>query len=180
MDSNKEHYSPKEIALILDISDSNLRKWCLAIEEAGYLFSRTDNNRRVFFERDKVALKQFRELVQVQNLSLQNAAILVAGRLKEDASGLPHGENAVTEVRSDNAVLVNVISEIEQLKELNRQLLKRLDEQDKYIEERLNKRDELLMESLRESQETKQLLLAAKEEEEKKPRRGVFSRLFGK
>ncbi|WP_374702743.1 DUF3967 domain-containing protein [Bacillus sp. V5-8f] len=40
--------------------------------------------------------------------------------------------------------------------------MQRLDEQQKYIDERLNKRDEMLMESIRETQETKKLLLCSK------------------
>jgi hypothetical protein len=62
----------------------------------------------------------------------------------------------------------------EMQEQFNKKLLERLDEQQKYIEERLNNRDEMLMQSIRETQETKQLLLAAKEEEQKKPRKGLF------
>jgi hypothetical protein len=65
--------------------------------------------------------------------------------------------------------------------EANRTLIQRLDEQQTYIEERLNKRDELLVESLRETLETKKLLIATATEQErekelqKNTRRGIFN-----
>jgi ribosomal protein S9 len=65
--------------------------------------------------------------------------------------------------------------------EANRTLIQRLDEQQTYIEERLNKRDELLVESLRETLETKKLLIATAKEQErekelqKNTRRGIFN-----
>jgi hypothetical protein len=61
---------------------------------------------------------------------------------------------------------------MEQLKDMNRMLLAKIDEQHEYIESRLDKRDELLMQSLRESQETKKLLLESLEE--KKVRKGIL------
>ncbi|XQY92928.1 DUF3967 domain-containing protein [Metabacillus sp. HB246100] len=75
---------------------------------------------------------------------------------------------------------------VRQQNELLQELMKKMDQQQKYIEERLEKqgerqekRDSLLMESLRESQETKQLLLAAKESGEKY-QKGIFRWLFRK
>jgi hypothetical protein len=62
----------------------------------------------------------------------------------------------------------------------NEELLKRLDQQQKYIDDRMNERDKRLIESLRESKEERQALLqiAAAQEEDKK--KGFFSRIFGK
>ena len=162
--------------MALDVGDSTLRKWCIALEEEGYLFSRTDNNKRVFFERDLVVLRHFQKLVQVQNLSMQNAARIVAPKFKDQPFEQENSENTVPALRSDTETLNKVFEEIEQLKDLNRQLLKRLDEQQSYIEERLSKRDAILMESLREVQETKKLMIEQQaEEEKKKPKKGLFS-----
>lgn len=177
-------YTPKEISLILDIGDSTLRKWCIAIEEKEYFFNRTDNHKRLFTDNDLVVLKHFRNLVKVQNMSLDNAAVIVASKYK-DVQGTPSGQtNTENGERASNEFQEKVLEEIEQLKELNKTLLSRLDEQQKYIEERLNQRDELLLTSIRESQETKQLLLesTAKEQEseqQKKPRKGLL-RLFSR
>ena len=67
-----------------------------------------------------------------------------------------------------------LLERLDQQENLNHTLLERLKEQEKYIEERLSKRDALLMQSLKESQETKKLLLEAKEEQNKK-RKGLFN-----
>lgn len=168
-------YTPQDINMQLDIADSTLRKWCLALEEEGYLFSRTDNNRRVFFDHDIVVLRHFQKLVQVQNLSMQNAARIVAPKFREAAFEQKNSNNAVPAMREDSPVISKVLEEIEQLKELNKKLINRLDEQQTYIEERLNKRDAILMESLREVQETKKLMIEQKQEEEKKKsRKGIL------
>lgn len=184
MNRTDRPYSPKEVIIDLDIGDSTFRKWCIALEEAGYLFSRTDNNRRVFFDRDHIVLKQFQNLVQVQNMSLQNAAIIIASKYKDEPSDNKNTENTDIALRSGNEVIENLFERIgtleEQQKELldmNRHLISRLEEQHKYIEERLNKRDSILMESIRETQETKKLLIAA--EEERKKRKGIM-RWFSK
>lgn len=55
--------------------------------------------------------------------------------------------------------------------ELLKELMMRLEQQQKYIEESLKKRDELFMQSLKESMETRKMIAAAKEEEEKKEKR---------
>lgn len=173
-------YSPKEIALALDAGDSTIRKWCIALEEEGYLFSRTDNNRRVFFDRDLVVLRHFQKLVQVQNFSMQNAAKVVASKFKEGSFEEKNSKNDVPAIRYSTETVEKVFDEIEQLKEMNRQLLKRLDEQQEYIEERMSKRDAILMESLREVQETKKLMIEQRVEEEKKKVRKGFFRWFNK
>ena len=78
--------------------------------------------------------------------------------------------------------------EIQELRDLTgkqtnliKDLVTRMDQQQKYIDEKLTKRDELLLETLRESQETKRLLIEAqtvaqeaKQIEEKKPRKGIL------
>ncbi|MGG3691864.1 hypothetical protein [Heyndrickxia ginsengihumi] len=53
------------------------------MEDTHYFFSRMDNNKILFFDRDVVVQKYFKELVQIQNMSLQNAAIIVASKFKD-------------------------------------------------------------------------------------------------
>jgi DNA-binding transcriptional MerR regulator len=155
---NVTFYSSKEMTAVLGIADSSLRKWCLALEEQQYyFFSRTDNNRRLFTDRDRIVLKKFRELVQVQSMSIQNSAIIVAAKYKDDAFEQTNSENGVIDNRSGVIDLAQMKHEIEQLKDLNRELLKRLDERDKYIDERMGKRDSRIMASLKELKETKKL-----------------------
>ena len=177
-------YSPKDMAKILDIGDSTLRKWCIALEENDLFFARTENNKRLFTDQDIVILKTFRDLVQVQNMNIENAAMIVASKYKDIRRTVFRSENSANDERSLPDAYTKIFEEMEQLRELNRQLLLRLDEQQKYIEQRLNRmdeqierRDELLMQAIREQQETRKLLVAAKEEENKK---GFWGRLFKK
>ena len=182
-------YSAKDLSQSLGIGDSSLRKWCLSLEEHGYTFYRTDQNKRLFTEKDIIVLKHYQQLVQEKNMSMNNAALIVTAKfLKEPFSNGTEVEQIETEMntvpvtRSDIEGLLNRLSTMEeqqsQLIDMNRLLLSRLDEQQKYIDERLNSRDSLLLESIRETQATKQLLLE-QQEQQKKPRKGLL-RFFTK
>ncbi|MBO1005770.1 DUF3967 domain-containing protein [Pseudogracilibacillus auburnensis] len=176
MEITEKPYSPKDIALALDIGDSTLRKWCIALEEEEYFLSRTENNRRVFFEHDLIVLRHFQKLVQVQYLSMQNAAKIVVSKFGERTFEQGNDKNSVPSMRYDNATTEKILNELEQLRDMNKQLIDRLDEQQTYIEERLSRRDAVLMESLREVQETKKLMIEQKvAEEEKEQKKGLFS-----
>ena len=131
----------------------------------------------MFIERDLLVLKYFQKLVQGENFSLENASKVIVSRYEKEASesGTPSVPSTVNDekrslARSDE--LISFLMEtVEKQEKLNMELLERLDQQT-YIEERLNKRDELLMQSMRESQETKKLILAA--QEERKQRKGIM------
>jgi hypothetical protein len=178
-------YTPKEVFTTLEIGDSTLRKWCLALEKNGYEFIRNDKNSRIYVEGDLVVLRHFQNLVK-ENMPLDNAAKLVIDRFgkgafevstlsvpnekQKERRDLDHSNEDIKELKS----LVNNQSE------LIKELITRMDQQQKYIDERLEQRDRKLMESLRESQEERKALLqlAATQEEGKK--KGFFARLFSK
>lgn len=185
METFEKAYTTKEISLTLDIGDSTLRKWAIALEKNGYQFIRNDQNNRLFVDADLVVLQHFKQLVQEHNTPLGNAAMLIVDRfgkgpfeprtgivpLEKDSSS-SHDFN-----RSNDRSDLEIIAKIEELEErfkvqeeFNKKLIERLEErlneQDRYIKERLNKRDKLLVESLREALETKKMLIAAKDEEE--------------
>lgn len=174
MNRTETPYSSKEVTARLDIGESTLRKWCLALEEQNYNFLRTAQNKRMFSEKDLFVLGQFKILVQEKNLSMQNAAEIVAARYSEDL--FPNQTEIERRESNSFSALGEIKKEIQDLKELNRELLQRLSEQQKYIEKRLEERDRLLMQAIRESQETKKLIAAAREENKK----SFWSRLFGK
>lgn len=72
----------KEVALNLDISTSNLRKWSLLLEEAGYEFARNDKNQRIYYERDINALSQMKIFMD-KNRNIDDAVKLVIARVKD-------------------------------------------------------------------------------------------------
>lgn len=224
-------YSTKEIITNLNIGESTLRKWCLALEEQNYSFIRTDQNKRLFTSKDLLVLAQFKMLVQEKNMSIHNTAAIITskyvkdpfsnGTEEEQLPALVFSNETLEEQKKEVMQLVRTgmeqlneayeagiveltkmykteieqlkeenRGEVEQLKEMNRQLLTRLEEQHEYIENRFNatdqrlqerekqiegdghNRDQLLMQAIRESQETKKLLLAMKEEQQQKKTSG--------
>lgn len=192
-------YSPKEVFTTLDIGDSTLRKWCLALEKHGYGFIRNDKNSRLYVEGDLVVLKHFQNLTK-QNMPLDNAAALVVdrfgkGTFEVSTVSVPveieeeeqrYFERSYDEDIQELKELITSQSEvITKQSELIKDLVTRMDQQQKYIDVKLSKHDELLLEAIKESrtesQETKRLLLEAQtvaqkanQVEEKKPRKGIM------
>lgn len=185
METFEKAYSTKEISLTLEIGDSTLRKWAIALEKNGYQFIRNDQNRRLFVDADLVVLQHFKQLVQDHNMPLDNAAMLVADRFGkgpfEPRTGIVPAQQTSSSShdmeRSNERSDIEILSKLEELEErfrlqeeFNKKIIERLEErlneQETYIKVRLNKRDKLLVESLREAMETKKLLIAAKDEED--------------
>lgn len=194
MQEQEKAYTTKEISDHLEIGTSTLRKWCLALEENGYKFSRTESNKRLFVDRDLVALKYFKKLVQGENFSLGNASKVIASKYTSKASEtrtptvLQENDDEQHSLRRSDEMIQQLIEHmkkqdehIERQERFNQELLERLDKQQTYIEERLNERDKTLVQSLREVQETKKLIAAAREEQKiEANNKGFFAKLFGK
>lgn len=185
-DQIEKAYTPKEVFTTLDIGDSTLRKWCLSLEKNGYGFIRNDKNRRIYVEGDLVVLRHFQNLVK-ENMPLDNAAKLVVDRFGKGAFEVStvsvpaeKGEERHDLDGSNTEDIKELKGLVENQNDLIKELISRMDQQQKYIDERLEQRDRKLMESIRESQEERKALLqlAAAQEGEKK--KGFFARLFGK
>jgi DNA-binding transcriptional MerR regulator len=188
-------YAAKEVTELLGIGGSTIRKWCLALEEQNYSFIRTDQNKRMFTEKDLVVLKQFQLLVQNKHLSINTAAEVIASKYSTSQNEVFSNESEterstelslfsyealIEQNKSLNKTIEIMQTDIEQLKTMNIELFNAFNEQSKYIKEQnedikkhINKYDSLLMQSIRESQEAKQLQLE-RQEEEKKKRKGIF------
>lgn len=187
MMEQEKAYTTKEVSDHLEIGTSTLRKWCLSLEENGYLFSRTESNKRLFVERDLLALKYFKKLVQGENFSLGNASKIITSRYKEETSEtrtpsvLREDEKEDRSVMRSEEVINKLMHHIEKQEKFNMELMERFDKQQQYIEERLEDRDNKLMQSIREVQETKKLIASAKEEhDQEKNNKGFFAKLFGR
>lgn len=167
-------YNAGDVAALLKVKESTLRKYSLILEEAGYSFYKNEHGQRGFYDRDVIALRRFVEIKNNPDMTLKQAANALMSWVKEsDVTGVD-----TTEVATQDSYNSRYIEEITELKEVvNKQtemihtLMKRLDQQ----EERTNQRDKHLMESLREIQETKRLIAAAAEE-----KKSLWQRLFSK
>lgn len=178
MEESRAIMSPGDVSALLQIKESTLRKYSLLLENVGYSFQRNNQNQRWYNDTDIVALKKFISLKNSTDMSLKDCA--------EAVILWSNGQSITPPSTVSNSDTERYGDDITELKELIlkqntviKELVEQVQQQQKYIENRLDQRDELLMQSIRESQETKQLLLATKEEQEKKPRKGLF-KWFGK
>jgi di/tripeptidase len=122
VDRTATPYSAKDITLSLDIGDSTLRKWCLALEENGYIFYRTDQNKRLFTEKDIIVLRHFQQLVKEKNMSMNNASLIVTARFQKesfsdetDVEQIEKEMNIVPSNRSDNEMVLALQEQQSQL-----------------------------------------------------------------
>mgnify|MGYP001062716822 CR=1 FL=1 len=175
----KSVYTTKQVADNLGIVTSTLRKWALLLEQYGYKFERNEKNQRMFFDSDMLALRNLKELTQQDGMSLENAVKSIAdkGELREEISLSDFEDNSKLEAKLDELLeyVKRQDERIEMQEQFNKELIKRLEEQNKYIANSMEKRDQQLMLAMREVQETKKLIAASEEES-----KGFFARLFRK
>jgi len=192
MSTSENAYWGKEVAEILQIGESTLRKWCLSLENEGYTFTRGQHKSRAFLDHDILTLRRMKELIQNKDVTLKTASEIVVSTFeKGDRTRAVLQENELVEVSVPSALsvrqeelLMEVLERQERLEEQNRLLISKLGEQQKYIDEKLEKRDKQFIEAIRESQESKKLIASALEQQEQREReeqnKGFFARLFGK
>lgn len=169
-------YWGSEVAKNLGIGSSTLRKYCLALEEAGYPFERGNNNSRIFFHKDVATIERLVTAINKKNVTLEQAINLVMTSV---------GENEIATVAMDSVAdtehIKSLSERIERLEQLNLELIQRLDQQSKLLQEtdtqriiREEQRDVQLMQLLREIQDSKRLIAASEQ------KKSFWSRLFGK
>lgn len=175
MNSDTEkRYGTKDLAHMLGIEPVTVRKYASALERAGYIVERSENDRRLFSEKDAMVFHQLKALRDHNGLSVETAAMIVATK------HLQASESVSLAVRSEeNAIRTryekrfdDLETKVHQLIEINQTLLARIERRERWEEER----DRQLMEVLREMRETKKQLAAVHEE---KKRSSWLNRLFG-
>ena len=175
-----KYHPTKEVCARLDIADSTLRKWCIALEKNGYNFTRTTQNRRLYTNHDLKVLDHLKELIQGKGMNLENASIIVISKFTDMRSS--EGTPSVPDKNDEPPVqrIVEKLQEhIEKQERFNQELVKRLDEQNQYIKERLDQRDKLLMETMDDLIEQRKEEMKLLEEANKK-KENWFTKLFKK
>lgn len=173
-----------DVCTLLSIKESTLRKYALILQDAGYHFHTNSKGQRGYYDRDVTVLRRFLEIKKSPDMTLEQSANAVLSWVEQsDMSLRVMGKDEENERYNDDIKELKDV--VNKQNELIKDLVTRMDQQQKYIDEKLTKRDELILEALRESQresqETKQLLLTAqavaeeaKRVEEKKPRKGIM------
>jgi DNA-binding transcriptional MerR regulator len=181
---NVKIIATSEVANLLDIKTSTVRKYVLILEAKGYIFLKNEKGHRLYTKSDVTYMREFKHIVD-KGITLDEAAKLVAERfIKEDSerSKTTHSVFDKKEHSNDMSPLEGKINEILELlaqqERFNRELLQRLEDQQKYIDESLNIRDQRLLHSMKETLEERQRISIVEEREEKS--KGIFAKLFGK
>lgn len=157
-DSSQSVYISKDVAMMLKIQESTLRKYCIMLEEHGYHFHKNEHGHRGFLDNDVITLRKLMEIKSHPDMTLKTACSAVMTWVRErNVSDIDTG--VITEDRQHDERYNELKEMIQQQNEMLKQMAMKLDEQQRYIDERLEKRDQQLMSAIREMQEEKRVLL---------------------
>jgi DNA-binding transcriptional MerR regulator len=186
MENDDMIMSPGDVAALLQIKESTLRKYALILKDAGYHFQVNGKGQRWYYNRDVIAFKKLLEIKQSPDMTLEQAANAVVSWITqsnvslvitENERNTDHHNDDITELKEMVNQQTLVIQEL--VKQMAEQQ-KHNEERDKRQSERDLERDRQWLEFVRQNQEEKKVLLqiaAAQEEEQKK---GFFARLFSR
>ncbi|PHB24732.1 DNA-binding protein [Bacillus pseudomycoides] len=159
-DSSQSVYISKDVATMIKIQESTLRKYCIMLEEHGYHFHKNEHGHRGFLDNDVITLRKLIEIKSHPDMTLKQACGAIMTWVKEkDMSEVD--TNVITENEQHDERYNELKEMIQQQNEILKQMAKKLDDQQRYIDERLEKRDEMLIRAIRETQEKKALLETA-------------------
>lgn len=160
-EESQKSYWAKDIAELLDITTSNLRRWSIDLENAGYCFYRDEHNRRAYLEKDIMPLKKMKEFLS-NNMSKNDAIKAVVSMFPKDSNSVftvPVNED---EIRLSKRELKEIVKEAV---EEEREAMFRAFEIK--MNDSLEKRDRLLTQHLQNTLEERRLEIAAAQEKKK-------------
>lgn len=129
METEEKAFWNKDVAKILGIGESTVRKWCLELEKNGYKFIRGFKDSRAFLQHDLTAMTYFKSLVKDSNYTFSQAAEMVVSKY-----GGEKEQNGITEpVQKENKrserSLEDMNDNLEKLLEISREQLGIMKEQ---------------------------------------------------
>lgn len=170
-DSQRAYWS-KDIADLLEISTSNLRRWSIDLEHAGYRFYRDEHNRRAYFEKDIMPLRKLKEFL-ANNMSKSDAINAVVSMFPQDKNGvitLPVTDDTMSVSKRD---LEEVISQtVKKAIEEEREAMFQAFETK--MNDLVEQRDKILVHQLNQSLEERRLEIAVTQEEKKSWWKKIF------
>ncbi|RDW16397.1 hypothetical protein CWR48_17285 [Oceanobacillus arenosus] len=182
MGINEKAYTTSEIAVMLDMGATTVRKYAQYLEKVGYEFFKSKNNARLFVEGDIMALRYLKELRTKSSISVEQATNIVIEKF-----GTVTSREVVNHASPPSVLPVPIDTQYNELKgmmenqhSLIKELVTRLDKQQEYMNNRLIERDRHLMQVMNERLETQRLTAASMEEANAKEKPSFFSRLFNK
>lgn len=174
MENEERAFFNKDVARILGIGDSTVRKWCLELEKNGYNFVRGHKESRAFLQLDITALNYFQNLTKEGSYSLEQAAKIVVERFKDRrdsdiAASVPSNSERSPSVAE--TYLKQLVELQKEQIEQNRELLQKLSERDKIIEEQMRYISRMNEQAAAIEQENAQQLLVTHEDDSGKKKR---------
>ncbi|MFP7226175.1 DUF3967 domain-containing protein [Priestia filamentosa] len=155
--TNEKAYWNHEVAKLLEISDSTLRRWCIQLESNGYTFIKGKNESRAFTVHDLDALSLFKELVKVERKTKETASKEVIERYP--AWAVTHPMQGFDRALKS----VQVHEKIEELSNKIEEMKLQLDQQMEFNKQLIERMDQQSTNYIRELQETKKQISAANE-----------------
>lgn len=154
----------KEVALHLEINPNTLRRWSIELERHGYEFTKNEKNQRLYYERDLVALSDFKRTLE-KTQSLENAGKAVVARVREKKNA----EKLLSVIGEEDEKISFTKDELQEFvtKIIEDTVSKTATEIGKKMDDRLEKRDRQLVRQLNESMEQRRLEVAATREEKR-------------
>lgn len=152
--------SSKDVAKKLGISYDLLRKYNTVFYEVGHTFPK-EKNQVMYRSVDILMLQEFLKLrAQTKHSVKECAEIVVNG--KTSSQGNQSSQQLIKDLAKE-PIIQNTLERIEQLEQHKKQYEEQLETMKKYIDTKLEERDRQLMELVRDTQETKKMIAAAKE-----------------
>lgn len=140
----------KEAADILKIKVSTLRKYSSELEKNGYTFFKSERNHRAYSSDDITILYRLIGMKNTPGMTLERSAKSLIEGLQETGVAVTAIEDTPPQEAHSTAIALNEMKEYIQRQEaFNKELLERLDQQQKYME----KREEELKEEIKELKE---------------------------
>lgn len=161
-------YRPSEVRKKLNLGDSLFKKYVHELEERGYVFQRNSRGHRFYTDKDILVLEFFLELIRYDGYTIKKGAEEIGNLFGHDV--ITEGESQKKEQKYDVMTLVNNVVEqaleIQKKQMINefKEYLSETHKQLERIELQADERDKLLMQTIRETQETKKLLLEIKDQ----------------
>jgi len=174
-------YSASEFAEMIDIHVSKLRRWSLELAKLGYDVMKDGTGRRIYLKSDIRTFAKLKDYIEIKKMSAEESYLAVANmfrdykhRLKRDIDDdkKQTDKELVTLTKSDFEEIIQAFT-----KQTEHAVQQAVKETEQRIMDTLNNRDTAIVNSLKQSLETQKLLAAA---EDTSPKKGIWSRLFGK
>jgi DNA-binding transcriptional MerR regulator len=80
MDNVTTEYAPSDVAQMLNLNSETLRKYALALEKEGYIFTKKESGHRQYYQKDVMVLNQFVALLNQNGLKIPIAAKSVVAK----------------------------------------------------------------------------------------------------